>query len=88
MLELILKTKSKVLTTNLKTFEEQANQYLATLTTTFETDDDFAKAKEEVKELEGIEKKFVKHLNKRKLARLRNWYQRQNKSLNASAKSD
>ncbi|QLB44831.1 hypothetical protein [Mannheimia pernigra] len=58
MLELILKTESKVLTTNLKTFEEQANQYLATLTTTFETDDDFAKAKEEVKELEGIEKKI------------------------------
>ncbi|HDL5009597.1 TPA: hypothetical protein PXA24_002399, partial [Mannheimia haemolytica] len=39
-------------------FEEQANQYLATLTTTFETDDDFAKAKEEVKELESIEKKI------------------------------
>ncbi|QLB44377.1 hypothetical protein [Mannheimia pernigra] len=58
MLELILKTESKVLTTNLKTFEEQANQYLATLTTTFETDDDFAKAKEEVKELESIEKKI------------------------------
>ncbi|HHW7546656.1 TPA: hypothetical protein ACU203_002376 [Mannheimia haemolytica] len=56
--ELILKTESKVLSTNLKTFEEQANQYLATLTTTFETDDDFAKAKEEVKELESIEKKI------------------------------
>lgn len=57
-LELILKTESRVLSTNLQTFEEQANQYLATLTTTFETDDDFAKAKEEVKELESIEKKI------------------------------
>ncbi|MEN2838401.1 hypothetical protein [Mannheimia haemolytica] len=72
--ELILKTESRVVSTNLQTFEEQANQYLATLTTTFETDDDFAKAKEEVKELESIEKKFVTQLNKRKLARLRNWY--------------
>ncbi|AHG72983.1 hypothetical protein X781_8350 [Mannheimia sp. USDA-ARS-USMARC-1261] len=58
MLELILKTESKVLTTNLKNFEEQANQYLATLTSTFETDDDFAKAKEEVKELKEIEDKI------------------------------
>lgn len=58
MLELILSTESKVLSTNLKTFEEQANQYLATLTTTFETDDDFAKAKEEVKELKEIEDKI------------------------------
>ncbi|HDL5382574.1 TPA: hypothetical protein PXB46_002331 [Mannheimia haemolytica] len=56
--ELILKTESRVVSTNLQTFEEQANQYLATLTTTFETDDDFAKAKEEVKELESIEKKI------------------------------
>ncbi|WP_443090836.1 hypothetical protein ACTUM7_06500 [Basfia succiniciproducens] len=58
MLELILSTESKVLSTNLKTFEEQANQYLATLTSTFETDDDFAKAKEEVKELKEIEDKI------------------------------
>lgn len=57
-LELILKTESKVLSTNLNTFEAQANQYLATLTNTFETDDDFARAKEEVKELESIEKKI------------------------------
>lgn len=58
MLELILSTESKVLSTNLTAFEEQANQYLATLTTTFETDDDFAKAKEEVKELKEIEDKI------------------------------
>lgn len=58
MLELILSTESKVLSTNLKTFEEQANQYLATLTSTFETDDDFVKAKEEVKELKEIEDKI------------------------------
>lgn len=57
-LELIFKTESRVLSTNLQTFEEQANKYLATLTATFETDDDFAKAKEEVKELESIEKKI------------------------------
>ncbi|OOH91884.1 hypothetical protein BMT54_01890 [Pasteurellaceae bacterium 15-036681] len=58
MLELILTTESKVLSTNLQTFEQQANQYLATLTSTFETDDDFAKAKEEVKELKEIETKI------------------------------
>ncbi|STY61369.1 Uncharacterised protein [Mannheimia haemolytica] len=32
--ELILKTESRVVSTNLQNFEEQANQYLATLTTT------------------------------------------------------
>ncbi|MDP0369257.1 hypothetical protein Q7Y16_12160, partial [Glaesserella parasuis] len=58
MLDLILSTESKVLSTNIKTFEEQANAYLATLTTTFETDDDFAKAASEVKELEEIEDKI------------------------------
>lgn len=56
--ELILNTESKVLSTNINTFEEQANQYLLTLTNTFETDDDFAKAKEEVKELKEIETKI------------------------------
>ncbi|MDO9664753.1 hypothetical protein [Glaesserella parasuis] len=58
MLDLILSTESKVLSTNIKTFEEQANAYLATLTTTFETDDDFAKADSEVKELKEIEDKI------------------------------
>lgn len=58
MLDLILSTESKVLTTNIKTFDEQANAYLATLTTTFETDDDFAKAESEVKELAEIEDKI------------------------------
>lgn len=58
MLDLILSTESKVLSTNIKTFEEQANAYLATLTTTFETDDDFAKAESEVKELAEIEDKI------------------------------
>lgn len=56
--ELILNTESKVLSTNIKTFEEQATQYLSTLTNIFETDDDFAKAKEEVKELKSIEDKI------------------------------
>lgn len=55
--ELVLATESKVLSTNLQTFEQQANHYLATLTQTFETDDDFAAAKEEVKTLEALEKK-------------------------------
>lgn len=58
MLDLILSTESKVLSTNIKVFEEQANAYLATLTTTFETDDDFAKAVSEVKELGEIEDKI------------------------------
>lgn len=58
MFELILSTESKVLSTNIVDFEKQAEQYLATLTNTFETDDDFAKAKEEVKELKEIESKI------------------------------
>lgn len=58
MFELILSTESKVLKTNIKDFKKQADEYLATLTDKFETDDDFAKAKSEVKELEEIEKKI------------------------------
>lgn len=58
MLDLILSTESKVLSTNIKTFEEQANAYLATLTTTFDTDDDIAEADSEVKKLEEIEDKI------------------------------
>lgn len=58
MFELILSTESKVLSTNIVDFEKQAEQYLSTLTNTFETDDDFAKAKEEVKELKEIETKI------------------------------
>ncbi|OOF51322.1 hypothetical protein BKK54_03275 [Rodentibacter genomosp. 1] len=58
MFELILSTESKVLSTNIVDFEKQAEQYLATLTNTFETDDDFAKAKEEVKALKEIETKI------------------------------
>lgn len=56
--ELILTTESRVISTNLKTFEEQANHYLANLTQTFETDDDFARAKDETKELKVIEDKI------------------------------
>lgn len=58
MFELVLSTESRVLSTNMVDFEKQAERYLATLTTTFETDDDFAKAKEEVKELKNIESKI------------------------------
>lgn len=56
--ELIISTESKVLACNIRDFEAQANQYLSTLTSTFETDDDFARAKEEVKELKEIESKI------------------------------
>lgn len=58
MLELILSTESKVLSTNIPDFEKQAEQYLASLTQTFETDDDFAAAKEEVKTLKEAEEKI------------------------------
>ena len=47
--ELIISTESKVLACNIADFEKQADQFLATLTSKFETDDDFAAAKEEVK---------------------------------------
>ncbi|WP_386696750.1 hypothetical protein [Lonepinella sp. MS14436] len=53
--ELILSTESKVLSTNIADFEKQAEQYLATLTNTFETDDDFVQAKEEIKQLKELE---------------------------------
>ncbi|WP_439259512.1 hypothetical protein [Lonepinella sp. BR2930] len=55
--ELILSTESKVLSTNIADFEKQAEQYLATLTSTFETDDDFVQAKEEIKQLKELEDK-------------------------------
>ena len=55
--ELILSTESKVLSTNIVEFEKQADQFLATLTSKFETDDDFAAAKEEVKILKELEDK-------------------------------
>lgn len=55
---LVLTTESKVLSTNIVEFEKQAEQFLATLTSKFETDDDFARAKEEVKELEAVEKRI------------------------------
>lgn len=56
--ELILSTESKVLSTNIVEFEKQADQFLATLTSKFETDDDFAAAKEEVKTLKEAEDKI------------------------------
>lgn len=55
--ELTLKIESKVISNNLQKFEKQANDYLASLSTKFETDEDFARAKEEVKELQEIEKR-------------------------------
>ena len=57
-LNLVLTTESKVLSTNIVEFEKQAEQFLATLTSKFETDDDFAAAKEEVKTLKEVEDKI------------------------------
>ena len=56
--ELIISTESKVLACNIADFEKQAEQFLATLTNKFETDDDFAAAKEEVKTLKEVEDKI------------------------------
>lgn len=58
MLDLILSTESRVLSTNIINFEKQANQFLSTLTVKFETDEDFAAAKEEVKTLKEVEDKI------------------------------
>lgn len=55
--ELILSTESKVLTTNITDFEKQADAFISTLTSNFETDDDFLAAKEEVKILKDLEDK-------------------------------
>ena len=55
--ELIISTESKVLACNIADFEKQAEQFLSTLTQNFETDDDFAAAKEEVKLLKELEDK-------------------------------
>lgn len=55
--ELIISTESKVLTCNIADFEKQADQFLSTLTRSFETDEDFGRAKEEVKILKELEDK-------------------------------
>ena len=55
--ELILSTESKVLTTNIADCEKQGNEFISTLTSNFETDDDFLAAKEEVKILKELEDK-------------------------------
>ena len=58
MFDLILSTESRVLSTNITDFEKQADQFLATLTQKFESDEDFAAAKEEVKTLKEVEDKI------------------------------
>lgn len=58
MFDLILSTESRVLSTNITDFEKQSDQFLATLTQKFESDEDFAAAKEEVKTLKEIEDKI------------------------------
>lgn len=57
MFDLILSTESRVLSTNIADFEKQADQFLSTLTQSFETDEDFGRAKEEVKILKELEDK-------------------------------
>ncbi|MGC6247204.1 hypothetical protein ACNO7P_01950 [Bisgaard Taxon 45] len=52
---LILSTESKVLACNIQAFKTQAEKFLSTITSTFETDEDFGKAKEEVKLLKEVE---------------------------------
>ncbi|KAA6208063.1 hypothetical protein [Avibacterium paragallinarum] len=54
---LILSTESKVLSTNISTFQQQAENYLAELSNRFETDDDFAQAKQDIKDLTELEKR-------------------------------
>lgn len=58
MFDLILSTESRVLSTNIADFEKQADQFLATLTQKFESDEDFVAAKEEVKTLKEVEDKI------------------------------
>lgn len=58
MFDLILSTESRVLSTNITDFEKQSDQFLATLTQKFESDEDFAAAKEEVKILKEVEDKI------------------------------
>ncbi|MCL7838915.1 hypothetical protein, partial [Pasteurella multocida] len=53
--ELILSTESKVLACNIQDFKARAEKFLSTITSTFETDEDFGKAKEEVKLLKEVE---------------------------------
>ena len=55
--ELILSTESRVISTNIVDFEKRADQFLSTLTNKFETDEDFGRAKEEVKILKELEDK-------------------------------
>lgn len=52
---LILSTESKVLTCNIQDFKAQAEKFLSTITSKFETDEDFGKAKDEVKLLKEVE---------------------------------
>lgn len=55
--ELIISTESKVLACNIADFEKKVDQFLSTLTQSFETDEDFGRAKEEVKILKELEDK-------------------------------
>lgn len=63
MFELILTAESKILANNLVSFEQQAKAFLANLTTSFDTDDDFTKAKEEIKTLKTVEEKTKAAIN-------------------------
>lgn len=54
-LTLTLQTESRVIATNMDVFEKNAKTYLATFNNNFETDEDFATAKEQVKTLKKVE---------------------------------
>lgn len=55
MMELIIQVDSKVVSTNIQHFEQQANAFIAGLQTTFETDEDFAQAEKEIATLTTLE---------------------------------
>lgn len=55
VIELAVKVESKVIATNLDKFKQQADDFLGSLTTKFETDEDFETAKEEIKLLKDVE---------------------------------
>ena len=63
MLDLILSTESRVLSTNITDFKAQAEKYLSSLTQTLETDIDFGRAKDEIKELGELEARTRKAID-------------------------
>lgn len=54
-LDLVLAVETRVRNCNLDAFQEKATHFLSTLSSKFETDEDFTKAKEEIKTLKKVE---------------------------------